>query len=106
MKRAFVPKIINKAILLDNSFNNGEKNTKNSNLKPNPKSMDKRNNDSLNKYKLKQRIIDKGMYTRQNSNKIIEGIISARRNFSNKKLFLANSYKRREKSNKINEINE
>ena len=106
MKKTLFPKIINKPNLLDNSFNNGEKYTKNSILKPNPKSLDKRNNETLNKYKLKQRIIDKGMYTRQNSTKIIEGITNARRNFSNKKLFLANSYKRREKFNKINEINE
>ena len=104
MKRPLVPKLINKTNLFDNSFNNEGKYTKNSILKYNIKNMDKRHNESLNNHKLKHKIIDRELYTRQNSIKLMVGLNTTRRNLSNKKLFLSNSYKRREKTSKLNEI--
>ena len=44
------------------------------------------------------------MHTRQNSNKLIETLKSTKRNFSNKKLFCSNSYKKREKICKTNTV--
>ena len=105
MKRTLVPKIINKTNLLENSIINEGKYNKNSILKHNIRSIDKRHNDSLTNNKFKSKIIDRGMHTRQNSNKLIEAINNTQRNYSNKKLFFSNSYKKREKINKINEIN-
>ncbi len=100
MKRDLVPKIIKKTNLLDSSLNNEGKNKNNSILKSNIKSMDKRNNcySYFNRLKL-----DRSAFTRQNSYKNIEAIINTRRNYSNKKIFSSNSYKRREKIETKNE---
>ena len=93
MKKALVPKIINKTNLLDNSITNEGKYYKNSILKSNIKAIDKQN-DYSKKNKLNSEYTDGGLYTRQNSNKFIEPL--NKRNYSNKKLFFSNSYKRRE----------
>ena len=100
MKKALVPKITNKTNLLDNSIINEGKYNKNSILKSNLKGIDKQN-DISNKNKIYPKFSDRGMYTRQNSNKLFEPLNNNRRNYSNKKLFLSNSYKRREKVNEI-----
>ena len=100
MKRPLVPKIINKTNLLDNSLVNERKNINNSILKSNIKSINKRKNYHSNINKLK---LDREIFTRQNSYKLIEAIISTRRNYSNKKIFSSNSYKKREKIDTINE---
>ena len=104
MKKNLVQKNSNKTNLLKSSDLNELKYTKNSILKSNRKSMDKRLNDVTSNNKLKKRIIDKGMYTRQNSNKLMETLQTNRRNLSNKKLFLSNSYQKREKIHKTSAI--
>ena len=100
MKKALLPKIINKTNLLDNSYFNEGNYYKNSILKSNIKGIDKQN-DISKRNKLNPKYTDREMYTRQNSNKLLEPLNSNRRNYSNKKLFLSNSYKRREKVNEI-----
>ena len=98
-----IPKIIDKNNLFDNFILNSYKHNKNSILKSTVKSMDKRYNDYLDNSNNKPKILEKRMYTRQNSNKLIETLNSTQRNFSNKKLFLSNSYKKREIICKTNE---
>ena len=97
-----IPKIIDKNNLFDNYIINSYKHNKNSILKSTVKSMDKRYNDYLDNSNNKPKMLEKRMYTRQNSNKLIETLNSTQRNFSNKKLFLSNSYQKREIS-KTNE---
>ena len=97
-----IPKIIDKNNLFDNYILNSYKHNKNSILKSTVKSMDKRYNDYLDNSNNKPKMVEKRMYTRQNSNKLIETLNSTQRNFSNKKLFLSNSYQKREIS-KTNE---
>ena len=110
MKHDLDMKMINKSILFDNSlFNNqikikGAKNNKNSILKSNIKSMDKRYNIHSNNNIFKPKIYDRIMYTRQNSNQLMETLNINHRNFSNKKMVLSNSYKKREKIIKTNDI--
>ena len=65
--------------------------------------MDKRYNDYLDNSNNKPKMPQKRMYTRQNSNKLIETLNSTQRNFSNKKLFLSNSYQKRDIISKTNE---
>ena len=98
-----IPKIIDKNNLFDNYILNSYKHNKNSILKSTVKSMDKRYNDYLDNSNHKPKMLEKRMYTRQNSNKLIETLNSTQRNFSNKKLFLSNSYKKREIICKTNE---
>ena len=98
-----IPKIIDKNNLFDNYIINSYKNNKNSILKPTVKSMDKRYKDYLDNSNNKPKIFEKRMYTRQNSNKLIDTLSSTQRNFSNKKLFLSNSYQKRDIINKTNE---
>ena len=98
-----IPKIIDKNNLFDNYILNSYKHNKNSILKSTVKSMDKRYNDYLDNSNNKPKMLEKRMYTRQNSNKLIETLNSTQRNFSNKKLFLSNSYKKREIICKTNE---
>lgn len=98
-----IPKIIDKNNLFDNYILNSYKHNKNSILKSTVKSMDKRYNDYLDNSNKKPKMFEKRMYTRQNSNKLIETLNSTQRNFSNKKLFLSNSYKKREVISKTNE---
>ena len=98
-----IPKIIDKNNLFDNFILNSYKHNKNSILKSTVKSMDKRYNDYLDNSNNKPKILEKRMYTRQNSNKLIETLNSTQRNFSNKKLFLSNSYQKRDIISKTNE---
>ena len=104
MKKSILPKIINRTNLFDNSFNIEGKYTKNSILKYNLKSNDKRYNNTSNNNKFKLKIFDRGMHTRQNSNKLIESLKPTKRNFSNKKLFCSNSYQKRDKICKTNTV--
>ena len=104
MSKNILPKIINRTNLFDNSLNNEGKYTKNSILKYNIKSNEKRFNNTSNNNKFKLKIFDRGMHTRQNSNKLIETIKSTKRNFSNKKLFCSNSYQKRDKICKTNTV--
>ena len=102
MKKNIDLKLINKSNLLDNSLINEKKLIKNSILKSTIKSMDERNS-HFNNSSLIPKINDRVAFTRQNSNQLME-TLNTQRTHSNKKLFISNSYKRREKENKHNEI--
>ncbi len=103
MRKNIDIKIINKSNIFDNSFINEKKNSKNSILKKTIKSMDIRNV-HINNTSFTKKSNDRATYTRQNSNKLMEAINITQRNYSNKKLFTSNSYKRRERDIKHNDI--
>ena len=105
MKKNLAQKItIKTSNLLKKADKNEEKYKKNSALKLNRKIIEKSFNDFSSINKLNKNILERGMYTRQNSNKLMETLFTSRRNLSNKKLFLSNSYQKREKFGKTSEI--
>ena len=104
MRRNIDIKFINKTNILEKPLINEIKQHKNLILRAAIKSMDKRYNNNTNNINFKPKIFDKVMFTRQNSNQLMEPLNVNHRNFSNKKLFISNSYKKREKLIKSNEI--
>ena len=104
MRRNIDIKFVNKTNILEKPLINEIKQHKNLILRSAIKSMDKRYNNYTNNINFKPKIFDKVLLTRQNSTQLMEPLNFNHRNFSNKKLFISNSYKKREKLIKSNEI--
>lgn len=104
MRRNIDIKFVNKTNILEKPLINEIKQHKNLILRSAIKSMDKRYNNYTNNINFKPKIFDKVLLTRQNSNQLMEPLNFNHRNFSNKKSFISNSYKKREKLIKSNEI--